>query len=149
MFNRLRSAQLKFNSPKDILMWNRDQFDLMTIKDNLTFNVLKLCIHNDFSFRNIAFNSDLSIDIHNRTTINSFLISHDLSLSKPARNRLSQLNLFFMEQFINLDGTSTLSWRQLQLSRGLLPKGKTPNWFSSIIDLINVNKWLLKKEDLF
>src|ERR1700722_15948194 len=71
-FNRLRSAQLLRNSPVDILTWDKATIDQVSIKNNLTFNVLKLAISNEFSFRNIAPNSDLQIEIHNRTSINNF-----------------------------------------------------------------------------
>ena len=107
-FNRLRSAQLLRNSPVDILTWDKATIDQVSIKNNLTFNVLKLAISNEFSFRNITAHSELQIEICNRISINTFLTQHGLTLIPTARKRILQLNLFFMEQFINLDATSIL-----------------------------------------
>src|ERR1700722_14445207 len=49
-FNRLCTAQLAFNLPNDILTWDKDTIEYLNLKNNLSFNILKMILINDLTF---------------------------------------------------------------------------------------------------
>ena len=131
---RLRQSQLNCKSIKSILELQKEELDKFKICGNLAFNIVKAAKSLKLEFRSSEMSDELRISKEG-LVITSMLEKQALhSFCKDQK-----LNLFVVEQLLNMQGDKMLTWKQVKKLRGVCCKGKKASWFSKLEKTILYN----------
>ncbi|CAG8698386.1 4491_t:CDS:2, partial [Ambispora leptoticha] len=72
------------------------------------------------------------------TSINNIL--NNMSAASVIKNKLNNLNLYYIKQLLNHDMTQPRTWQALPHTIKRIPRGRQPKWYNELI--IETNLWL-------
>ena len=127
MWLRLKQAQLNCKSTTCILGLEEGRIEKCKVKNNLVCKIVLEAKKLNISFRSEKL--EMKCKIEGTGTEIVGLVS-----GKELQNFLKEgrLNVFFLEQLLDIESERMLTWKQVKQIRGISAKGRAPEWYRSL-----------------